>query len=75
MNASDIEADLARAFKGCQLDIAADGNRIAIRIAWDGFSGMTKVKRQQAVYAVLNDRIRSGEIHAVQIAASARNDR
>jgi acid stress-induced BolA-like protein IbaG/YrbA len=31
------------------------------------FAGLSRVKRQQKIYALLDDRIKSGEIHAVSM--------
>ncbi len=38
-----------------------------ITVVGDLFSGMSPVKKQQAVYACLNEQIASGAIHAVSI--------
>jgi acid stress-induced BolA-like protein IbaG/YrbA len=33
----------------------------------EAFSGLSRVKRQQLVYSFLNEKINSGEIHAVSM--------
>ena len=40
---------------------------LAVEIVSDVFEGLSRVKRQQLVYKALNERIESGEIHAVSM--------
>lgn len=67
MDVSAIEATLRDAFPQCELELQADGNKLGLRIVSDAFAGLNRVKRQQKVYALLDDRIKSGEIHAVSM--------
>ena len=69
MNRQAIELELRQAFPGAALEVRSNGNRLAVDLVWSGFAGMSRVKRQQAVYAVLKLRIQSGEIHAIEISA------
>ena len=45
------------------------GNHCSVLVVSETFEGLNQVKRQQSVYACLNDKIASGEIHAVNIKA------
>lgn len=67
MDTAAIESILREALPGCDLMLAAEGNKLSLRIVSDEFEGLNRVKRQQKVYSLLNDRIQSGEIHAVSM--------
>jgi len=62
-----IEQLLLAEFADAQLELVLDGNRVSIDICHAKFADMSRVKRQQAVYACINDLITSGELHAVTI--------
>ena len=51
------------------LDVELQGNHCTLVIVSEAFTGLTPVKRQQAVYACLQELIASGELHAVNISA------
>lgn len=74
MDTSAIETILAEALPGCELTLAAEGNKLSLRIVADEFEGLSRVKRQQKIYALLNDRIQSGEIHAVSMVTLTSNE-
>lgn len=65
----DIKARLGEAFANAEVTVAGDGNRYQLRVVADHFAGLSRVKRQQAVYAAIGDLIQSGAIHAVTIQA------
>ena len=65
----DIKARLGEAFANAKVAVAGDGNRYQLRVVADEFAGLSRVKRQQAVYAAIGDLIQSGAIHAVTIRA------
>ena len=67
MDMQAIESELAQNIANCAIELSAEGNKLAIRLVSDEFEGLSRVKRQQAVYAVLDSRIKSGEIHAVSM--------
>lgn len=62
-----IEQLLLAEFAGAQLQLALDGNRVNIDICHARFADMSRVQRQQAVYACINELITSGDLHAVTI--------
>jgi len=49
--------------------VSGEGNMFDVRVVADAFAGKTPVKKQQMVYALVNDYITSGEIHALGIKA------
>ena len=67
MDVSAIEATLKAALPGCELELQSEGNKILLKIVSQEFDGLSRVKRQQKIYALLDDRIKSGEIHAVSM--------
>lgn len=50
-------------------DIAGDGSKFEARVVSDTFEGMPTIKRHKMVYAVLDEHIKSGAIHALSIKA------
>lgn len=51
------------------LDAVNQGNKFEILVVDDSFEGKRAVARQQAIYAIFNDAIASGVIHALTIHA------
>lgn len=50
-----------------ELHVKFDGSQCTIVAVSDDFEQMSRVKRQQVVYAPLTEAINSGDIHAVTI--------
>ena len=69
MDVSAIEKSLQEAFPGCELELQPDGNKLGLKIISEVFASLSPVQRQRRVYALLNERIMSGEIHAVSMIA------
>ncbi len=68
MQAEEVKALIVAGLPDCEVQVAtADGSHFDITVIGEVFAGMTPVKKQQAVYATINDRITSGEMHAVNI--------
>ena len=66
----DIEAiknQLQTHFPNADIEASFEGSHLNLMITSDAFKGLSPVKKQQLVYAALNDRIASGEIHAVNM--------
>ncbi len=49
--------------------VKVDGSQASITVASEQFDGLSRVKKQQLVYAPLKELIASGELHAVSIKA------
>jgi len=58
-----IEAGLP----GCEVTVTGDGSHFDATVIGDVFADKSLVKKQQLVYATINDRITSGELHALTI--------
>ncbi|MEQ9451468.1 MAG: BolA/IbaG family iron-sulfur metabolism protein [Pseudomonadales bacterium] len=56
-------------FPDAQINVELDGNRAQITVISDVFADMSRVKKQQAVYAAISDYIADGRLHAVTIDA------
>jgi len=67
MDQTEIRTLLEAGLPDCDIEMMAEGNKIGLRLTGDVFEGMNRVKRQQLVYGLLNDKISSGEIHAVSM--------
>lgn len=50
-------------------DVTGDGSKFEARVISSSFEGLTTIKRHKLVYAVLDEHIRSGAIHALSIRA------
>ena len=48
-----------------ELMVRVDGSHCVLAVASDEFEGLRTIKKQQLIYACLNDLIASGELHAV----------
>lgn len=69
MNAQDLIDLLQIHFPDAILQANNQGNKFDLRIIDASFQGKRLVARQQAIFAIVNDKIASGEIHALNIQA------
>lgn len=67
MNTSEIEALLKEALSLTEVHVQGEGSHYQIIAVSDAFNEMSRVKRQQAVYAPLADKIADGSMHAISI--------
>ncbi len=67
MDVSEIKALIEAAITNSTASVQVDGSHVAVTVVSDVFEGLNAVKKQQLVYAGLQDAISSGAIHAVQI--------
>ena len=65
----DIKARLESAFEDAEIAVSGEGNRFQLQVVAEAFAGLSRVQRQQAVYAAIGDLISSGAVHAVTIQA------
>ncbi len=73
MAATDIEALIRAGIPDAEVtitDLAGDGDHYAARVVSPAFSGVSRVKRHQQVYAALGGRM-GGELHALQLTTAA----
>ncbi len=74
MDIKSIEDELRNAFPDSQIRVSSEGNLLKLHIKALKFENISKVKRQQMIYAVIDHRIKSGEVHAVSISAASPNE-
>lgn len=65
MQAVDVEKMIETALPGTQIEAIGGGCDFQLNVISDELAALSPVKRQQAVYAVLNPLIADGSIHAV----------
>ena len=69
MAADEIERLIRDGIPDAQVtitDLAGDGDHYAAKVVSPAFSGMSRVRRHQQVYAALGGRM-GGELHALQL--------
>jgi len=64
---SQIKELLEKAFAGDHIKVGGDGYHYQVEIVSDVFNELSKVKRTQKIYQVLDQHIQSGELHALSI--------
>lgn len=67
MSPEDVQALLSEKLDQCQVSVDGDGYKYEITVIGEVFEGLNAVKRQQFVYAALNEKITDGSVHAVTI--------
>jgi acid stress-induced BolA-like protein IbaG/YrbA len=67
MTNEEIKTRLQEALSLDEVYVKSDGSHYAIIAVSDMFADMSRVKRQQAVYAPLADKVADGSMHAVSI--------
>ena len=63
----DVKALVETGFDDADVAVEGEGDRFLIRVVSDAFEGLMPVKRQQLIYACINDRIKDNSIHAVSL--------
>ncbi|MYM64638.1 BolA family protein [Pseudomaricurvus sp. HS19] len=67
MQPEQIQALLQAQIADSQVQVSIDGSHVNVVVVSPAFEGLTPVKKQQLVYAVLSEQIASGVIHAVHM--------
>ena len=67
MDFSDIETLLKDSLGLDEVHVTGDGSHYTIIAVSDSFNEMSRVKRQQAIYGPLSDKIADGSMHAISI--------
>lgn len=65
MQATEVQALIEEAIPGTRIEALGEGCNFQLVVISDELAAMSPVKRQQAIYAVLNPLIADGRIHAV----------
>lgn len=67
ISAEDIKQRLEAGIADAEALVRLDGNKCVVAVVSPAFEGLRPVKKQQLVYACLNELIASGELHAVSM--------
>ena len=68
---SEINQLLGEAMPDAQIEVQGGDGKFQVAVVSPVFEGLSRVKRQQAIYRVLNTHISSGSIHAVSMILKA----
>ncbi|MDT8282662.1 MAG: BolA/IbaG family iron-sulfur metabolism protein [Gammaproteobacteria bacterium] len=69
METSAVKSIIETGIDGCEATVTADGSKYTAIVVSDAFEGKTMVAEQKMVYALLDEFIQSGAIHALTIKA------
>jgi acid stress-induced BolA-like protein IbaG/YrbA len=69
MEPIEVQNLIQQGLNGVTVQVTGDGSHFEAVVVGEVFAGLSPVKRQQAVYGTLGDRITSGAIHALTIKA------
>jgi acid stress-induced BolA-like protein IbaG/YrbA len=74
METSEIKKIIEAGLEGSEATVTADGSKYTAIVVSDEFEGKTMIAEQKMVYALLNDHIQSGAIHALTIKAYTKSE-
>ncbi len=69
MNPDEVKQRILDGLPGCEVTVTGDGSHFDAIVVGEVFDGLSLVKKQQKVYATVNDLITSGALHALTIKA------
>lgn len=67
MDNQEIEALLKQQLDLAEVHVTSDGSHFQIIAVSDKFDDMSRVKKQQFIYAPIKDKIADGSMHAISI--------
>jgi acid stress-induced BolA-like protein IbaG/YrbA len=67
--AEEVQSRVARAIVPSVVEARGDASRMEIVVVSSAFDGVSRVRKQQLVYAAIAELIASGALHAVTIRA------
>ncbi len=67
MEPDAIKSLIEAGIPGAKASVTGDGAHFDAIVISDAFDGLSLVKKQQLVYATVNDKIATGELHALSI--------
>lgn len=74
METSEVEKIIEAGIAGSEVQVTADGSKYTAIVISDEFEGKTMIAEQKMVYALVNEYIQSGAIHALTIKAYTRSE-
>ena len=67
MSPEALQKILSEKLTDCEVNVTGDGYHYEVVAIGERFQGLSLVKKQQEVYACINDLIADGTVHAVSI--------
>ncbi|WP_049723976.1 BolA family protein [Gilvimarinus polysaccharolyticus] len=67
MQAAEIQTLIESHIADSQVQVTVEGSHVHLIVVSPAFAGLSPVKKQQMVYALLTEQIASGVIHAVHM--------
>ncbi|SDZ93629.1 BolA family protein [Microbulbifer marinus] len=67
MQPDEIKALIEGHIPESRADVAFEGSHLMVTVVSSAFEGLSRLKKQQLVYAALSDKIADGTLHAVQM--------
>jgi acid stress-induced BolA-like protein IbaG/YrbA len=67
MQPEEVKQLLKSHLPDCDISVSGDGRHFDVTVIGDVFEGLNPVKKQQLVYAGLNQAISEGTLHAVNM--------
>jgi acid stress-induced BolA-like protein IbaG/YrbA len=67
MQTQEIKALIEAQIPGSSAEVAFEGSHLIVTVVSNAFAGLSRLKKQQLVYAALTDKIADGTLHAVQM--------
>jgi acid stress-induced BolA-like protein IbaG/YrbA len=67
MQPEEIQELIQAGMAGAQVTVTGDGYKNEAVVVSETFEGMSTLQRHKAVYATVNEKIASGELHALTI--------
>lgn len=69
METTEVQKIIEAGINASEVMVTADGSKYTAIVVSDEFEGKTMVAEQKMVYALVNEHIQSGAIHALTIKA------
>ncbi|MGL6161104.1 BolA family protein [Microbulbifer sp.] len=67
MQPEEIKALIEGHIPESHADVSFEGSHLMVTVVSSAFAGLSRLKKQQLVYAALGDKIADGTLHAVQM--------
>ncbi|WKD50766.1 BolA/IbaG family iron-sulfur metabolism protein [Microbulbifer spongiae] len=67
MQPDEIKALIEGQIPESNVNVAFEGSHLVVTVVSSAFEGLTRLKKQQLVYAALSEKIADGTLHAVQM--------
>ena len=67
MDPEEVKQLIMAGLPECEVTVNGDGSHFDAVVVGDVFAGQSLVKKQQLVYATVNEQITSGKLHALSI--------